>query len=365
MHCVDVQAIVEESVLLLSGEVDLRWSFYQDGGEGNSTWLLYGQRFGQGGLAEAQSHPLNVKIQGDSYLVDAECVDLWPDPQDPTQTQINQVDIIMWIEGRDSAGSAIKDGGGPNSEGGISSIWSNNPTHNSMYRLVHEQSKFSITDVRMTPKSPQIGDSPVLEISILNDGTKDGNITLEIQSVTDGGFPTTELTLTTDEIAQGQMSNVFIENLEPFVSSTSGMYFIVVNAETNEVLWNGSDGKKFNVAEATDDTGFLDGAGMLIVVGLGALILILLVVVVVLAKRDSGEGTYEYEYGFEEDEKSYVDLPSAENSGPPLTAVPAANADPLMAAAMAEFPQWDQATIQGYFDQGWDISGLRDWVNNQ
>jgi hypothetical protein len=131
------------------------------------------------------------------------------------------------------------------------------------------------------------------------------------------------------------------------------------------VLWNGSDGKKFNVAEATDDTGFLDGAGMLIVVGLGALILILLVVVVVLAKRDSGEGTYEYEYGFEEDEKSYVDLPSAENTGPPLTAVPAANVDPLMAEAMAEFPQWDQATIQGYFDQGWDLSGLRDWVNNQ
>ena len=34
------------------------------------------------------------------------------------------------------------------------------------------------------------------------------------------------------------------------------------------------------------------------------------------------------------------------------------------AAAMAEFPQWDQATIQGYFDQGWDIDSLRDWVNN-
>jgi len=35
-----------------------------------------------------------------------------------------------------------------------------------------------------------------------------------------------------------------------------------------------------------------------------------------------------------------------------------------MAAAMAEFPQWDQATIQGYFDQGWDIESLKDWVNN-
>jgi len=175
--------------------------------------------------------------------------------------------------------------------------------------------------------------------------------------------------LTTEEIAQGMMSNVFTENLEAFASSTSGMYFIVVDAETNEVLWNGSENSKsFNVAEATDDTGFLSGSGMLIVIGLGALILILLVVVVVLAKRDSGEGTYEYEYGLEEDEKSYADLPAAETArttGPPSAAAPAANVDPLMAAAMAEFPQWDQATIQGYFDQGWDLSGLRDWVNNQ
>ena len=275
----------------------------------------------------------------------------------------------MWIEGRDSAGSAIKDGGGPNSEDGISSIWSNDPTHNSIYRLVHEQSKFSITAVRMQPKNPQVGDSPVLEISIQNIGTKDGNITLEIQSVTDGGFPTTEMTLTTDEISQGMMFDVFTDNLDPFASSTSGMYFIVVDAETNEVLWNGSENSKsFNVAEATDDTGFLSGSGMYIVVGLAALILILLVVVVVLAKRDSGEGTYEYEYGLEEDEKSYIDLPAAETArttGPPPAGPPAADVDPLMAAAMAEFPQWDQATIQGYFDQGWDLSGLRDWVNNQ
>ena len=365
MHCVDVQAIVEESILLLAGEVDLRWSFYADGGEGNFTWPVYGQRFG----VDAQSHPLNVKIQGSNYLVDAECVDLWPDPQDPTQTQITTIDVIMWIEGRDSAGSAIKDGGGPNSEDGISSIWSNDPTHNSIYRLVHEQSKFSVTAVRMQPKNPQVGDSPVLEISIQNIGTKDGNITLEIQSVTDGGFPTTEMTLTTGEISQGMMSNVFTENLDRFASSTSGMYFIVVDAETNEVLWNGSENSKsFNVAEATDDTGFLSGSGMYIVVGLAALILILLVVVVVLAKRDSGEGTYEYEYGLEEDEKSYIDLPAAETArttGPPPAGPPAADVDPLMAAAMAEFPQWDQATIQDYFDQGWDLSGLRDWINNQ
>ena len=50
-------------------------------------------------------------------------------------------------------------------------------------------------------------------------------------------------------------------------------------------------------------------------------------------------------------------------SGPPSAGPPPASVDPLMAAALG-IPQWDQATIQGYFDQGWDIASLRDWVNN-
>ena len=217
----------------------------------------------------------------------------------------------------------------------------------------------------MTPKSPAVGDIPELEITIRNTGTKDGNVTLEIQSVKDGGFPTTELTFSTDEIPQGESLDVFVTDLEIFASATSGMYFLVVEAESNKILWNGSENSKsFNVAEASDDEGFLSGAGMLIVIGLATLILILLVVVVILARRDSGDGTYEYEYEYEEEEKSYAEVP---RSGPPSAGPPPASApavDPLMAAALAEFPQWDQATIQGYFDQGWDIDSLRDWVNN-
>ena len=359
MHCVDVQAIVEENAALIAGEVNLMWSFYTDA-DSNLTWPVYGQRFG----AEPLTFPMDLKIQGGDYLVSAECVDLWPDPVDPTQNQITSIDIVMWIEGRDSAGWTI-DGGGPNSGGGISSIYSSDPEHNSQYRLVYEEAKFDVIEVRMTPKSPAVGDIPELEITIRNTGTKDGNVTLEIQSVKDGGFPTTELTFSTDEIPQGESLDVFVSDLEIFASATSGMYFLVVEAESNQILWNGSENSKsFNVAEASDDEGFLSGAGMLIVIGLATLILILLVVVVILARRDSGDGTYEYEYEYEEEEKSYAEVP---RSGPPSAGPPPASApavDPLMAAALAEFPQWDQATIQGYFDQGWDIDSLRDWVNN-
>jgi len=358
MHCVDVQAKIEENAALLAGEVNLLWSFYTDA-DSNLTWPVYGQRFGG---AEPQSTPMDLKIQGGDYLVSANCVDLWPDPQDPTQAQINSIDLVMWIEGRDSAGWSI-DGGGPNSAGGISSIYSDDPVHNSQYRLVYEEAKFEVIAVAMTPKNPEVGQTPSLEILLQNIGTKDGNITLEIQSVKEGGFPTTEYTWTTEDIEQGTMAEIDVDELEIFASPTSGMYFLIVDAESNDILWNGSkESKSFNVAEQSADEGFLSGSGMLIVVGLGALILILLVAVVILAKRDSGDGTYEYEYEFEEEDKTYADIPVA---GPPSSGPPAAepSVDPTMAAALAEFPQWDQATIQGYFDQGWDIATLRDWVN--
>ena len=32
---------------------------------------------------------------------------------------------------------------------------------------------------------------------------------------------------------------------------------------------------------------------------------------------------------------------------------------------MERFPQWTQDEIQGYFDQGWSIDALQDWVNSQ
>jgi len=29
------------------------------------------------------------------------------------------------------------------------------------------------------------------------------------------------------------------------------------------------------------------------------------------------------------------------------------------------FPQWNQDEIQGYFDQGWSVEALQDWVKDQ
>ena len=362
IHCVDVGVKIEENAELITGEVNLRWSFYTDSRSvPPSTWGLYGTTFS---TTEAQSYPLVLDVLGGEYLAHAECVDLWPHPDEPTRDEIEDrgIDIVLWVEGRDSAGWSI-DGGGPNIAGGVSPIYHSEDI-NSRYRLDYEQATFQVIDVTLTPKNPEIGDTPELIITMKNTGNIDGNITLEIQSVKEGGFPTTETTYTTSDIEKGDTLNINIDDLEPFASSTSGMYYIIVDANTNEVLWQGNwsnVSKTFNVAESSEDEGLLSGSGMLIVVGLGALILILLVAVVVLAKRNSDGGTYEYEYEVD-DEKSYAEIPAVDVgalAGPPDT-----NVDPLMAAALAEFPQWDQATIQGYFDQGWDIDTLRDWVNS-
>ena len=62
------------------------------------------------------------------------------------------------------------------------------------------------------------------------------------------------------------------------------------------------------------------------------------------------------EYEEYEDTKEVVTIPSS---------APAADVSPQMAEAMKTFPQWTQEQIQGYFDQGWDIPSLLEWVNSQ
>ena len=58
MHCIDVEAVIEENAALLAGEVNLMWSFYSDA-DSNLTWPVYGQRFG----VDAQSHPLDRRFK--------------------------------------------------------------------------------------------------------------------------------------------------------------------------------------------------------------------------------------------------------------------------------------------------------------
>ncbi|HJM87080.1 MAG TPA: hypothetical protein QF433_02550, partial [Candidatus Thalassarchaeaceae archaeon] len=48
--------------------------------------------------------------------------------------------------------------------------------------------------------------------------------------------------------------------------------------------------------------------------------------------------------------------PPGRGGGPP------GSSESKLDRAKRLFPQWDDATIQGYFDQGWSIQQLQDWV---
>ena len=111
---------------------------------------------------------------------------------------------------------------------------------------------------------------------------------------------------------------------------------------------------------------------------MAVVILLIIAVVVVLLVLNRTVEDDEFEY-IEEDEF----LPAAEpvtpmqSRGPPATrpgeqrGPPGASRGPPavvkspMDIAKEKFPFWDEATIQGYFDQGWNVEQLEEWLASQ
>ena len=100
----------------------------------------------------------------------------------------------------------------------------------------------------------------------------------------------------------------------------------------------------------------------------GFILIGIVVAVVVLSGR-----------GGDDDDDDYVEdddfLPQGEaveplkSRGPPSRGPPSRGPPTPqlteMELALQEFPFWDENTIQGYFDMGWSIDQLRDWLAEQ
>tara|TARA_B100000459_G_scaffold91057_1_gene51386 strand:+ start:19191 stop:25088 length:5898 start_codon:yes stop_codon:yes gene_type:complete len=354
-RCVDVSLQIDEKEALFQGDISVAWKFYIDP-TNDVTWPFYGQIHG----IDPLTAPLSLTPVAGGYAASAECVDLWPSTEQelPTQEQINNIEVVFWIVGADSAGSAVL-GGGPTGDGSIAPIYSGEARYNSLYNFIFEEASYSVKEIDLLPRSPEVGESMTLTIEVVNTGSKAGEATLRIQSVVDGGIPVTEKTVTTELIPiDGEVDVEVI--LESFVNPTTGMYYLVFDDVTGELLYNGSStGDSFNVkiASDSDDSGTL----MLIIVILIGLILVMGIVGLVVMRRGNNE-TDQYLYEDEEETKAYASLPGQYNEP---AAAPPADVSPQMAEAMQKFPQWSQAEIQGYFDQGWDIASLQDWLDNQ
>lgn len=358
-HCVDVEVVLQEQEALFQGDVSVAWSFYSDP-TNNITWPVYRATFGDMPMTQE----LTLNPSGGSYFASAECVDLWPITEgqtDPDEDQIDSVEVVFWIDATDSAGTQAMLGGGPTDEGGIGPIFSSDPTHKSSYELIFEEASFAIKNVRLTPAKPEVGQDIELEVEVLNTGTLDGSTVLNIRSVINNGVPVLEASVNTGDIPVGTSQWVEVP-LEQFTLATTGMYYLISDNTTGDLLYNGSSqGESFNVkvqSESSDSSGFF-----LILAILGIAVAVLGTLVFVLVRR-GGDDEMFAEYEDETEQKAYAELPGQSKpvSGPPPAAV---NVSPEMARAMEQFPQWTQEEIQGYFDQGWSVEALQDWVNSQ
>jgi hypothetical protein len=184
-----------------------------------------------------------------------------------------------------------------------------------------------------------------------------GEASLIVKSVINDGIPSKIGMIETEELAIGQSAWFTIE-LEEFPSATTGMYYMIFDNSSSDLKYDGSlVGDQFNVkvqGESSDN-----GMALLLAI-VGIIAAVLAVLVVVLFKRGQDNDNSSDLFGdgeYEEEGKVYAELPT-DSSHP-------SDLDPEMARAIATFPQWNQAEIQGYFDQGWSIEALQDWVKGQ
>ena len=357
-HCVDIQLQIKEQEAMFPGDLQVNWMFYSNTID-YTPWSEYAEYFG----FEPSSETLSLSTLGDGYLATATCLDLWPLSDDEPRVfdaEVNaqqQPTLVFWVSGADSAGSTVRLGGGPQEDGSILPIFSGQAQHKSQYTFIEEKATFEIQDVLLSD-DPRVGESMKLRIKVKNTGSMAGVAELVIKSVTDSGTPVVEDTVSTPELGIQEVSDWVEVTLAPFAAQTTGMYYTISLNGSSENIYDGSQGQwadVFNVkVQAEEDSSNL----LLIVVILVVVIGVLGTLVLVLARRGGGASMLDDEYEDEDDDDAGY------TESKVLAEIPA-DVDPEMARAMQTFPQWTQDEIQGYFDQGWTVESLQDWVNNQ
>lgn len=356
-HCIDVQVQIEEREAMFPGDLKVNWMFYRD----TISYLPWSE-FNQISDGEPMTETLTLTTIPGGYSATATCIDLWPVSEgvfEPGEQKIKDENpvLIFWVSGVDSAGSTVPNGGGPEDDGTVLPIFSSQPQYKSQYSFIHEEATFSVQDV-LLDEDPRVGDSMRMQIKIKNTGTMAGAAELVIKSVTDGGTPVVEKTVTSAELGIAETSDWIVVELEPFAEQTTGMYYTISLNGSSVAIYDGSSAQwndVFNVKVGEEES---SSSLLLIVVLLVVVIGVLGTLVFVLARRGGGGGSMLDDEDEDDDDEGYG------GGGKVLAEIPA-DVDPEMARAMKQFPQWTQEEIQGYFDQGWNVESLQDWVNNQ
>jgi len=362
MGCLDAEILIDELQGMDRESVSLNWMFYktQEVGGFEYNWTEYLSIFEDGDGWE--STPLYLESEQGQIRATSTCFDLWPSTQ-PIPEDMDNVIVKFWLTGHDSAGQTI---------GGAGSFGTSVSSGAGTYDLAYESAQFTVTRVDLSVARPMAQTDFDLLVDFQNDGNKEG--ILEIQIVTwisgEASSPvsyTCPFGVLPDEDARWRIS------MDQFPNPATNVSYVILDMNNEEI----ASIDAFNVAKYADAD---EGGNTMLMVGIaGVVVLLIVAMVIVLLVLNRTVEDEELEY-IEEDDF----LPAGQavepirSRGPPATRAgdrrgppgasrgpPAAAAKSPMDIAKEKFPFWDEATIQGYFDQGWNVQQLEEWLASQ
>jgi len=354
-ECLTMRVYIEELQRLDQGDIQLNWMFFKDGGN----WTEFYDKFPG---RQWMSEDVYLVLNADPIKGTVACFNLWnaslPD-------DFSGVSVRFWVSGQDSSGLPVKGAG--NFESAFTG---------GEFGLRFEAADFQVNNVLMNTNTPAVGRDIELIVSVENGGNIPGKMSAIIVTEVAGSVQNTMEVETPDEILPGQEFTWRIA-MGQWSKPQVQVRYTITDLDGAEL---GST-QTFVVLSAEDASSGLDPMIIGGVVGLVVLLIAAVIVVMVVLNRG----------GEEEEDEYYEDedfLPEPEQAAPlksraappiaaqaaaaPAALAPAAPAlaatpavDPRMAEALLLFTFWDEATIQGYFDMGWDIPQLQQWLSEQ
>ena len=360
--CLDAEVLIDELQGMDTNSVSLNWMFFktQEVGGFEYNWTEYLNAFEDGDGWE--STPLFLESSQGQIRATSTCFDLWPSVQ-PIPQDMDNVIVKFWLTGYDSSGQTI---------GGAGSFGTSVNSGAGTYDLAYESAQFTISRVDMSVDKPMAQTDFDLLIDFQNDGNKEG--VLEIQIVTwIGDEAISPVTYTCPFSVQPGEDTRWRISMDQFPNPATNVSYVILDMNNEEI----ASIPAFNVAKYAEDE---EGGNTMLLVGIaGVVVLLIVAIVVVLLVLNRTVEDDELEY-IEEDDF----LPAGQavepmrSRGPPATRAgdrrgppgasrgpPAAAAKSPMDIAKEKFPFWDEATIQGYFDQGWSVQQLEEWLASQ
>lgn len=361
MGCLNAEVYITELQALDLASIQLNWMFFKTEVSGGLeyNWTEYISTFSE----PWQSVPLSVDTGASPMRAQATCIDLWANHTLPED--LEGVKVKFWVSGHDTAGNGVTNGGAFGSA-----------ITDGEYGLRYEAADYEVLRADLNVERPMALTDFDLMIDIKNNGNQEGTPVIQLITTVNGeSMPAVEHTCP-ESLAPGEEYRWRI-NMDRFPGPQPNVVWVIYDTEGEEMGQTGVYAvAKYSEPEAGMDMALIVGIIGVIVVLIGAIV----TVVVVLNKgaaKDEDEFIDEDDFLPEGQAVAPMERrgppatrpgesrgPPGASRGPPAAAAAAPVAKTPMQQALEEFDFWDEATIQGYFDQGWNLDQLRDWVRD-